>query len=262
MRIHKQDLSWIIILVVSGLFFLNIFLPGNTHLKLSLKNDLPVTQSPPPAKTRSQVINEVLNKLERGIPEKTPSPSHLELLGTIIGQPSLAFINNLKTDIQRLYKINDFIEDLKVIGIMRGKVLLLGKDMVWELLLRAGSRQREKEGPAIYQDASGMMVVDRIEVLKQIPKANELLSKIRISQVSDIETHKSLGFRIDNIPAGSIIEDAGIKSGDIIQSVQDKEIQSMRDAMQSLEQIRNLPLIKIIVIRDSLPIILQYKVIN
>jgi len=262
MRIRKQDLSWVIILAASGLFFLNIFVPRNIHFKLSLKNDLPVTESPLPAKTRSQIINEVLNKLERGIPEKTPSPNHLELLGTIIGAPSLAFIHNLKTDIQRLYKINDFIEDLKVIGIMRGKVLLLGKDMVWELLLRAGSRQREKAGPAIFQDTSGMMVVDRIEVIKQIPKANELLKKIRISQVSDIETHRSLGFRIDNVPAGSIIEEAGIKSGDIIQSVQDKEIQSMRDAMQSLEQIRNLPLIKVTVIRDSLPVILQYKVIN
>ena len=271
MRIHKKDFFWIIILVASGLFFLNIFFYGNTQVKLSLKNDLPVTQFPPPAKTRSQVISEVLNKLERGVPaqtqsnikpKETPPPNYLELLGTIIGPPSLAFIHNLKTDIQRLYKINDFIEDLKVVGIMRGKVLLLGKDMVWELLLRAGSRQREKAGPAIFQDASGVMVVDRIEVIKEIPKANELLKKIRISQISDIETHKVKGFRIDNIPAGSIIEDAGIKSGDIIQSVQDKEIQSMRDAMQSLEQIRNLPLIKVIVIRDSLPIILQYQVIN
>jgi type II secretory pathway component PulC len=261
MRIHKQDLSWIIILIVSGFLFLNIFIPRNTQLKLSLKNDLPVTQFPPPAKTRSQVISEVLNKLERGVPAQTP-PNHLELLGTIIGPPSLAFIHNLKTDIQRLYRINDFIEDLKVIGIMRGKVLLLGKEMVWELLLRAGSRQREKAGPAIFQDTSGMMVVDRIKVIKQIPKANELLKKIRISQVSDIETQKVKGFRIDNVPAGSIIEEAGIKSGDIIHSVQDKEIQSMRDAMQSLEQIRNLPLIKVILIRDNLPIILQYQIRN
>jgi len=262
MRIHKQDLSWIIILVVSGLLLLNIFIPRNTQLKLSLKNDLPVTHFLPPAKTRSQVISEVLNKLERGVPAQTHPPNHLELLGTIIGPPSLAFIHNLKANIQRLYKINDFIEDLKVIGIMRGKVLLLGKDMVWELLLRAGSRQREKAGPAIFQDTSGVMVVDRIEVIKQIPKANELLKKIRISQVSDIETNKVKGFRIDNVPAGSIIEEAGIKSGDIIHSVQDKEIQSMRDAMQSLEQIRNLPLIKVILIRDNLPIILQYQIRN
>ena len=262
MKIRRKDLSWVVILVASGLFFINIFVPRNIHLKLSIKNDLPVTESPPPAKTRSQVIDEVLNKLERGVPEETPSLNHLELLGTIIGAPSLAFIHNLKTDIQRFYKINDFIEDLKIIGIMRGKVLLLGKDMVWELLLRAGSRQREKEGPAIYQDASGMMVVDRMKVIEQIPKANELLRKIRISQVSDIETNKIQGFRIDNIPSGSIIEEAGIKSGDIIQSVQGKEIQSMRDAMQSLEQIRNLPLIKVIVIRDSLPIILRYQIRN
>jgi type II secretory pathway component PulC len=257
MRILKKDLSWIIILVISGFLFLNIFIPRNTHLKIDhpIPNPTPQTQT----QTQSNIKPPIdFTKTE----EEIKPPNHLELLGTIIGPPSLAFIHNLKTDLQRLYKINDFIEDLKVIGIMRGKVLLLGEDIVWELLLRAGSRQRKKEGPAIFQDTSGMMVVDRIEVLKQIPKANELLRKIRISQVSDIETQKVKGFRIDNVPAGSIIEEAGIKSGDIIQSVQDKEIQSMRDALQTLEQIRNLPLIKVILIRDSLPIILQYQIRN
>ena len=261
MRLRRRDFPWVIILGVAVLFFLNIFIIINSQ---KYKNFDKQTYLPPELSTDNKSLIRPLSPKNNAIIEdKENYYLPFTLLGTIIGNPSLAFIYNSNTDKHRVYKPDDSIDDYKILVIKPGKVILEKNSDRRELLLASGSRKyMEDRDSVISIDVSGTMLISRVGIISVLPQANELLRKVKILPVSDAVSNKPMGFRIDNVPAQSIIEEAGIKSGDIIQSVQGKEIQSMRDAMQSLEQIRNLPLIKVILIRDNLPIILKYQIRN
>ncbi len=73
---------------------------------------------------------------------------------------------------------------------------------------------------------------------KIIPAANELLAKIKILPMPSAVSNKLKGFRIDNVPPGSIVESAGIKNGDIIYSIEGQQLTSMREAWSIFDQIK------------------------
>ena len=255
MRIHRKDLFWIIILVVSGLLFLNIFIQANAHQYPSLGKQPPTqtTKNTDKAFNLSNLISKFNKEENNYAPIR-----HLELLGTVIGSPSLASIYNLDSGKQGLYKLNDDIGGLKLVDILPGKVILEKDGAEWELLLSADN-QRKKQS-AIFTDESGTIIVDKFQVLGQILKANELITKIKIFPIPDTVSNKLMGFRIDNIPSGSIIEEAGIKSGDIICAVQGKKLQSMQDALVMFEKVQNDSRIEVVLLRQEKPITLNYEI--
>ena len=99
-------------------------------------------------------------------------------------------------------------------------------------------------------------------MISQLPKANELLSKIKILPSPDIDSDKLKGFSIDNIPSGSIIEKAGIKSGDIIHSVEGNVLESVPAAWRIFNSIRSQSQIEVVLLRGNMPVILRYEIIN
>ena len=80
--------------------------------------------------------------------------------------------------------------------------------------------------------------------------------------VSDTVSNTLLGFSIENVPAGSIIEKAGIKNGDIIHSVQGQRLQSAQDAMQMLGVIRKQSSFEVVLLRQDRPVIVRYELRN
>lgn len=194
---------------------------------------------------------------------KDNAPLPFELRGTIIGSPSLAFIYNSETDKYAVYKRNDFISGYKILNIRPARVTLGKNGAPRELLLAGGRRgHAQDEQPVIFAGASGEKVISRSGFAGLIPKANDLLRKVKILPVADNVSHKLLGFRVEGVPAGSIIEGAGIKSGDIIHSVDGRRLESLQDAMRMLGVIRRQSGFEVTLLRQNKPVILRYEFRN
>ena len=260
MSLHKKDILWQGVLGLAVLFFLNIFVALNFRHS-------PVIDTAvyfPPAASKD---NKPLNLSSGNIPpaggDKDSALLPLELRGTIIGSPSLAFIYNSDTDKYAVYKLNDLIAGYNILNIRPAKVILGKSGATRELLLAGGSRKYAPDEQAvIFADAGGTKLISRAGIINLIPQANDLLRKVKILPVPDNISHKLLGFRLESVPAGSIIEEAGIKSGDIIHSVEGRRLQSVQDAMQMLGVIRKQSSFEVVLLRQDKPIILRYEFRN
>jgi len=261
MRLRRRDAPWVIILGVAVLFFLNIFIIANSKKYKSIDKQ---SYLPPELSRDNKSLSHSLTRGTNAIREdKEGYRLPLTLLGTIIGNPSLAFIYNSNTDKHRVYKLGDFVDDYKIIVVKPGKVILKKNADRRELLLASGSRKYvQDEAPVISIDLSGTMLISRVGIISVLSGANELLRKVKVLPVSDVVSNKPIGFRIDNVPAQSIIEQAGIKSGDIIHSVEGKNLESIKDAMQMFNTVRKQPAFEVVLLRSDKPVTLRYEFRN
>ena len=258
MKIHTKDYIWITVLSISGLLLLNIFIPKSTNRHLVLDRQIFIPETSEESSKSAEVKKSIIQLTTE---ESRGFITNLELLGTLIGNTSLAFIYNSETNHPGLYKINDKIGDLKIVSILPGKVLLDKNGTSYELLLVAGNRQGIGDNRSVVTtDETGTMIISKLGMFSQLMKANELLSKIKILPLPDVAPNKLRGFRIDNVPSGSIIEEIGIRNGDIIYSVQGQKMQSMQDALQMFNNVQNQSRIEVVLLRDDKPVTLHYEI--
>lgn len=260
MRIAKKDLGWMSVMGAAVLFLLNIFVQINFRRQSAVYEG---EYSPADSEKDDKTLSLPSANINPVVENKGIAPLPFELRGTVIGYPSLAFIYNSDTDKYAVYKLNDFISGYKILNIRPARVTL-GKDgALRELLLSGGSRgYAPEEQPLIFADAGGAKVISRSGFISLIPQANGLLRKVRILPVADNVSHKLLGFRVEGVPEGSIIEGAGIKSGDIIHSVDGRRLESLQDAMRMLGVIRRQSGFEVTLLRQDKPVILRYEFRN
>ena len=250
---YLKDNLWIIGLVVAVLLFLNIFIQSKKSHSYYTENQ------PYPA-------NDLTAKLNRrvSVGEESLKPSlnlNLELLGTIIGNPSLAFISELVSSKYGLYKLNELVAGAKIVSITPGRVILDRDGLRQELLLKNSTTSVGEDKRSVIVTLSPTeMVVSKSGALGQMDKANELLAKVKISGVPDPSSDKLKGFRIDNIPSESIIDQAGIQSGDVICSVEGQRLESTQDAIRIFRDIRGRNNIKVDLLRNGNPLTLRYEI--
>ena len=257
MTIRSKDYVWVVVLGVAALLFLNILVQVGLRPRKVILPEVAETKSSPIKKAESTVAAQVPQA------QKIAFAPKLELLGTILGNPSVAFVYDPATDRSGLYKKNDSIGDLKVVKIESGKIVVEKDGSQCEVFLTRKSTQLAKENNSgIVLDESGTMVISKFQVMTEMMKANELLAKVKIQPLPDAETNKLRGFRIDNVPSGSIIEAAGIHDGDVICSVQGQQLASMQDALRMFNKVQNQSRIEVTLLRGEKPITLKYEIKN
>jgi type II secretion system protein C len=260
MSIDKRDIGWMSVVGMSVLSFLNIFVQISSRRTPIINK--PAGFISEPGKDNKPLILPSVN-INPAKEDKGGAPLPFELRGTIAGNPSLAFIYNSDTDKYAVYKLNDFISGYKILSIRPARVILGKNGALRELLLAGGRREyTQDEQPVIFADASDAKVISRSGFAGLIPQANGLLRKVRILPVADNVSHKLMGFRVDGVPEGSIIEGAGIKSGDIIHSVGGRRLESLQDAMRMLGVIRKQSGFEVVLLRQDKPVILRYEFRN
>ena len=92
-------------------------------------------------------------------------------------------------------------------------------------------------------------------------KAKDLLAKVKIlPQPDEAAVNRLKGFRIDNVPSGSVIEEAGIKNGDIICSIQGRQLSSLQEAWSMFNKVQDQNHVEIVLLRDNQPVTLNYEI--
>ncbi len=257
MKSGIKDNLWIAGLALAGLLFLNIFFQ-------MIRPEHPDAETQLSEETLPQEPKKI-SRIEKTIfPAERPEiqSAQLELLGTIMGRTSMAFIFNPQTQSRGLYRVNDRVEGFQIAQILSGKIVLEKDGLTQEIFLTSRrSAQPAKDNQSfLAKDKAGTMIISKFQIMGQLLKANEILSKIKIMPLADATPNKLRGFRIDNVPSGSIIEDAGIKNGDVIYSVQGQRLQSMQDALAMFNRIQSQSRVEVVLLRDEQPVTLRYEI--
>ena len=140
----------------------------------------------------------------------------------------------------------------------------MAKDGVVRELLLSGKSQGNvsDDNGIIFTDAAGTKSISRSGLLSLMFQANELLRTVKIAQVTDAVSQAVLGFSVENVPEGSVIEEAVIKNGDIIHSVDGQRLQNAQDAMRMLGLIRKQSSFEVVLLRQDRPVIVRYELRN
>jgi general secretion pathway protein C len=216
--------------------------------------------SPPsrPSKPLSTyTVIERRNLFNTGARSEKPSPAkelnleelketslNLKLWGTVLlgaEQGDYAVIEDKKSRKQELYRVGDPIQNAVVKAILREKVVLnvSGKD---EILTMEEVRTGAVASPSRISSASAPsatvaqnVAVDRQMVEDAMGNIGELMKQVRIRPY--FENGQPAGLSLTGVRPDSIFRKMGIRSGDVLQSVDGEEIRSVDDVVNLYQQI-------------------------
>jgi type II secretion system protein C len=252
-RKNIKNSFFVIVLAASGVFGASVFLQ-NINLR---SQDLVYQQA------KKLFLQSFSPAKPFAVPSKDPLTmplfnSRLKLLGTIIGDRSLAIISDPDSQKRGLYHLNDTVDSARIVCIAAGKILLQYDGALRELLIDRSSGLNK---PVVVFAGS---LLDDITVSKsflraEVEKSNEVFAKVKIMPVTGDGLTSAKGIRVDNIPCGSFIEQVGMKSGDLICSVQGQPVVSSFDAIRALQHVRQQSDIKVDLVRNGKLLSLNYR---
>ncbi len=193
---------------------------------------------------------------EGEIPRKPPL--NLRLLGTILGEPAIAHIEDLASKKEGSYKVGDIISGAKIVEIQLGKVIL-ERDGQRELLVFVyGGKER-----AITEISPTERIVSKKGVLKEIGyDINKTLTMAKVTPRFNFMSRKFSGFKIDDIQKGSIAERAGLENGDVVEIVNGQKLSSPQKAIQIFRKVRKQSRVDLDLLRKNRLVRLKYKIID
>ena len=187
----------------------------------------------------------------KGVPE---SHLNLELLGTAIGsiKDPIAFIKDLESGKQGMFKLGNTVQEAKIIRIVKGEVVLerAGKHEVLRMSKRALAWSGSDAVSSPILSVNGdQVVLSRNGLMNEATDIINTVQSIRIKPYG--ETGKVTGLIVDNIPQDSIIAAAGIQNKDVVRTVNNQKIDSYQKALQVFAKVKNQKEIKVSVLRDG-----------
>ena len=212
----------------------------NHHIKVRLTDFRAITD------------RNLFTKVEK--PQKEPDQSKIEsleptslkiaLMGTIVGdrENAAAVIEDTGKRKQDLYRVGDSIQNAVLKTILRGKVVLQVGDKDEILIMEeTDSTGRDQENRKTESPSGGELPgtltpgsppertisVRRSDIDNAVADINDLLSQASIRpHFTDGEAD---GLAITGIRAGSIFRKMGLRNGDIVQGVNERDIQTPDD---------------------------------
>lgn len=197
---------------------------------------------------------------------------NLKLWGTIIGSDgnSFAIIEDPKTREQNLYRSGDSIQTASLKTIYREKVILTvgDKDEILKMEDLAGSRRKKgprkppRPGSTAARPAASAeeqnITVAQSKIDHATKNLNQLMRQARIRP--HFTNGKPDGIRLSGIRPGSIFEDIGFRSGDIITSINGESIESVDDALKFYSSLKSAENVSLQIRRNGVDQNLNYTV--
>ncbi len=229
--------------------------------------------------------------IEEVLPETTLD--HLELLGVVVedgGVSGFAIIRNSKEGGSvDTYMVGDFIVggDARVMEIRAREVVLLqsggqaGDEERLPLLFSAKKAGRKGRGgfpggrpparsrrPRSRQKTSkeAISVINENERRINMARLMEQAGQNLTSLLADLQTSpkvvdgKESGISVDQVGSDPISSRAGIRSGDVVKSINEKKVNSINDIIRQSERLKNASEIRVVIERNGRQRTLVYKI--
>lgn len=176
-----------------------------------------------------------------------PTELNLKLLGTVAGDKDQAYavIQDAKDRSENLYRIGDTVQSATVKLILREKVVLRVDDKNEILEIEKGqdsgpTRRTASKPPSNF---SQNVTLDRSKIENAVQDINNLMRQARVRP--HFTGGKPDGLSITGIRANSIFHNMGLKSGDIITSVDGRDIKSVDDALNLYQSLKTASNVKV-----------------
>ncbi len=186
------------------------------------------------------------------------------LIGTIVPEDGdgWAVIMDNDGNIQNIVTVGSNLKGARVVKILKDKVVLNigGRDELLTMDMeertgQASARSRDGNPP---QGQVLTYSIGRNLVQENLNDLAAVMSKVRVEPY--FSGGNPGGFRVSQIQAGSLISSMGFQSGDIIQSVNGRQIASAEDAMQLYENMKGGSFFRVGIMRDGSPRTIQIRV--
>ncbi|MCX5701719.1 MAG: PDZ domain-containing protein [Candidatus Omnitrophica bacterium] len=176
----------------------------------------------------------------------------LELLGTAIGNTKdpIAFIKDLESNKQGIYRLGSRVQEAEVIKIALGEVVLErnGKKETLKMSKRAKAWAKLDDS-VIISKSNDMITVSRNGLLKEAGRILNTLPTLKFKPY--IEGKKATGLMVEGVTEGSIVKEASIQNKDVIKTVNGQTVNSYQQALQVASKMRNQSEIKVSILRDG-----------
>ena len=187
--------------------------------------------------------------VSKGVDDIPPTELHLTLKGTAVLEPpsnSFVIIYDHDNRKQKLYNLGDTIQDATIKSIYANRVILQRGEKLEALFLKRKTEKRGRRTPKrtraaknrskVIRSSNGdHYVLDREKVNDMISNVNQFMTQLRVRP--HFHQGKPVGYRISDIKRGSLIEEIGIKNGDIIKSVNGLPIAKPDQAFEAYQQL-------------------------
>ena len=245
-------------------------LPLSAPAKSSLENK----SSPPPlpsADDSKSLTKRALSGVRKedtsrktSRPPDRPGTSllNLKLLGTVVNEKgsSWAVIHDLDNGRQDMVGVGSVVAGARVVSIERDKVVLSinGRE---EILVLGAEGPRSASGPgeqAPKESAASTYVLDRKTVRENLDNLPSLLTQARAEVY--FKEGRPEGFQLSQIQQGSILKSVGFQDGDVIRSVNGREVRSLEDAIALYQRLGDSDSYTIGILRGEKPRTLHVKI--
>ncbi len=188
---------------------------------------------------------------------------NLRLWGTVAGsgQRAYAVIEDRAKKTQDLYRVGDSIQGAEIRMIFREKVVLNvnGRDEVLQMEERSGAEPgRPAVASKIPPESPESVSVPRERVDDATGNINELMKQARIRP--HFQDGKPAGLVITRIQDNSIFSDMGLENGDVIVGVDGNPIQSVDDALQLYQGMKESSGVKLQIVRQGQEQAIEYRI--
>jgi len=187
-------------------------------------------------------------------PPAPPLDTLIEILGIIYfteaEEDSFVIIKNKRTNTEDMYKVGDNVGQAKILKIEIDRVLFEYDNKTIFLNIESKSFEAPpvsilRKTPSEIQQqktetsSSGEIIknVDFNKIITSLESDRSLIEKVNI--IPNISNGKIEGYRVSNLPEGSIPYQYGLRNGDIIKSVNGIIIDSIGTAFRVYNQIKN-----------------------
>lgn len=196
----------------------------------------------------------------------TPTRSELLLIGTVVaGEDSLALIQvGRKSGVYRLQE--ELSPGVEVVEITRQMVTLDERGVRRELLLQARkqakARQIQQQGAVVAKGDVVALGENRWQVSQAAAdnaraNLNSLLQTARM--VPQVQNGKTIGFRLVELDQGSLLEQIGLRVGDLVVEINQVELNSPEKALQVFQQVREASNISLGLVRNGKRETFEYR---
>jgi general secretion pathway protein C len=171
----------------------------------------------------------------------------LKLIGTVAGDnaaTSFAIIDNKSTRKQELYHEGDKAGEVLIKKILRSKVIVdagKGEELLALELEETGKKldlspppQKTEKSPRSSNRQRNLQL-DRKEVEASLMDIDGLLQQVKLTPYT---LGTQTGFMITTLPADSVFTKIGLRSGDVIKSINNESITGPEQAAAFLQKVR------------------------
>lgn len=185
------------------------------------------------------------------------------LAGTMVQEEGdgWAVIVDNDAGVQEMVTVGSHIKGARVVRILKDKVVLNinGKDEL--LLMDMEERPETASGGPPTAKASGRVLTYNVSkrlVQQSLDDLASIMSKVRVEPY--FQGGKPDGFRISQIQSVSLLGNMGFQNGDVIKSVNGRNIATAEDAMRLYDAMKGSSFFRVGILRDNAPATIQIHV--